>query len=89
MPTDIGTSRPYRDASMVVSAADGAAADAKAAPPGYRYYSAVEGDNLYKLTARFKVPIQVLRDLNGLPKTASKLEPGTVLLVPDAAAAAR
>ena len=47
-----------------------------------------EGENLYHLTARFKVPLPKLRELNDLPKTASKLAPGTVLLVPDTAAVA-
>ena len=64
---------------------DAAAGVADAAPQGYRYYTVKEGENLYHLGARFKVPFKTLRDINNLPPSTSKLEPGTRLLVPDVA----
>ncbi|MBQ3810947.1 MAG: LysM peptidoglycan-binding domain-containing protein, partial [Kiritimatiellae bacterium] len=72
-----------------VQTAKNAAGDAaKAAPEGFKYYTVKEGENLYHLTARFKVPLAKLRELNDLPKTATKLDPGTVLLIPDVSAVA-
>lgn len=62
---------------------DAAAGAADDAPEGYRYYTVQEGESLYRLGARFKVPFKTLRDVNHLPPSTSKLEPGTRLLVPD------
>ena len=66
----------------VKTAADSAT---DAPPPGYRYYTVKEGDNIYKLLPRFKVPITTLREINNLPPNASKLPAGMRLLVPDSA----
>ena len=59
-----------------------------AAPEGYKYYVVKEGETLYHLGARYKVPFKTLRELNNLPPGASKLEAGTRLLVPDTASPA-
>lgn len=74
--------------NAVQTAKNAAGTAAKAAPAGFKYYTVKEGENLYHLTARFKVPLAKLRELNDLPKTATKLDPGTVLLIPDVSAVA-
>ena len=55
---------------------------------GYIRYIVQPNENLYHLGARFKVPFKTLRELNNLPPSLSKLEPGTVLLIPENAATA-
>lgn len=64
---------------------DAATGAADELPEGHRYYIVQEGENLYHLGARFKVPFKTLRELNHLPPSTSKLEPGTRLIVPDTA----
>ncbi|MBQ9727751.1 MAG: LysM peptidoglycan-binding domain-containing protein [Kiritimatiellae bacterium] len=59
-----------------------------AAPAGYKYYVVKEGETVYQLGARYKIPFKKLRELNNLPSGASKLEAGMRLLVPDTAVAA-
>ena len=73
-----------RQAGKAVETAAEAADDA---PAGFKYYVVKEGETLYHLGARYKVPFKTLRELNHLPSGASKLEPGTRLLIPDTAAA--
>ena len=55
---------------------------------GFTRYTVKEGENLYHLTARFKVPLAVLREKNNLPPSATKIPAGTVLLIPDTASVA-